>query len=219
MIIFKPHESLHYIKQYIPENPVIVEAGAFDGYETLRMATVWPQAIIHAFEPIPAAFKKLEQNTAHLPTIHCYQMALSDTNGNAPFYVAEKPDKPGIPTQASSLRMPKERLNYSPIQFPYTISVPTITLDTWAKQYAISHVDLLWLDMQGYELNVLMTAPHILTQVSALYIEVSLIESYEGQARYPEVKHWLEQNGFYLFGRDFGDNTPKFFGNALFIKK
>src|SRR5205807_1300828 len=114
------------IQQYIPEKPIIVEAGAFDGHETHRMLAVWPEAIIHTFEPIPAVFKKLEANTSHLSNVHRYQMALSDTTGNSPLYVSEKPDRPGVPSQASSLRMPKERLIHSPIQFPYAINVPTI---------------------------------------------------------------------------------------------
>ena len=218
MITFKPHESFSYIKQYIPQKPIIVEAGAFDGHETQRMLAVWPEAIIHAFEPIPAVFKKLEANTAHLPNVHRYQMALSDITGTAPLYVAEKPGRPEFPTQASSLRAPKERLNYSPIQFPYTITVPTITLDNWAQQYNIPHVDLLWLDMQGYELDVLTAAPNLLKSVSAIYTEVSFIESYAGQAQYSELKAWLENAGFVMIGKDFSDDTIKFFGNALFVR-
>jgi len=219
MITFKPHESFQYIKQYIPEKPVIVEAGAFDGHETQRMLAVWPEAIIHTFEPIPAVFKKLEASTAHLANVHRYQIALSDSTGNTPLYVAERPDRPGIPSQASSLRMPKERLLYSSIQFPYTIDVPTITLDDWAQKYQISQVDLLWLDMQGYELNALTAARVMLKQVSVIYTEVAFIESYAGQAQYPEVQAWLENEGFILIGRDFPDQPKSFFGNALFVKK
>ena len=219
MITFKPHESFQYIKKYIPEKPVIVEAGAFDGHETQRMLAVWPEAIIHTFEPIPAVFKKLEENTAHLPNVHRYQMALSDTTGNTPLYVAERPDRPGIPSQASSLRMPKERLLYSPIQFPYTIDVPTITLDDWAQKFAVPQVDLLWLDMQGYELDALTAAHTVLNHVSAIYTEVAFVESYLGQAQYPEVKAWLKQEGFVLIGGDFTEQPTKFFGNALFVKK
>ena len=115
MLTFKPHESFHYIQQYIPEKPIIVEAGAFDGHETQRMLAVWPNATIHTFEPIPAVFKKLEANTAHLPNVHRYQIALSDTTGTFPLYVAEKPDRPDIPSQASSLRMPKEQLQLIPL--------------------------------------------------------------------------------------------------------
>lgn len=219
MLTFKPHESFFYIQQYIPEKPIIVEAGAFDGHETQRMLAVWPDAIIHTFEPIPAVFKRLEENTKHLANVHRYQMALSDITGNSLLYVSEKPDRPGIPSQASSLRKPKERLAHSPIQFPYTINVPTITLDDWAQQYEVTHVDLLWLDMQGYELNALSEAHTILKQVSAIYTEVGFIENYAGQAQYPEVKMWLEKQGFVMIGGDFPEQPTKFYGNALFVKK
>ncbi len=37
MIIFKSHTTLDVLKQFLPENPIIVEAGAYDGYDTQKM--------------------------------------------------------------------------------------------------------------------------------------------------------------------------------------
>lgn len=218
MITFKPHQALEHIKKYLPENPVIIEAGAFDGKETLKMAAQWPHAIIHAFEPVPELFEKLTTTTAHLSNIHTYQLALSDKTGTATLFVAEKPEKPGKTSQASSLLKPKERLAHSSIIFPSTIEVPTITLDDWAKTYAISHVDFIWLDVQGYELNILKAAPKIVSQLKALFVEVEFIEAYENQYLYADVKSWLETQGFEMVGKDFADTPTWFFGNALFVR-
>jgi len=218
MITFKPHKVFDHITPYLPANPIIIEAGAFTGQETITMATRWPHATIYAFEPVPAIFAQLEQNTAHLPNVHCYNIALSSSTGTAEFYVSEKPTKPGIPSQAGSLQKPKERLKHSPMQFPYVIEVPTITLDGWARQHNINHVDMLWLDMQGHELSVLQAAPRILPTVSVIYTEVGFIEAYEGQPTYEVVKNWLESQGFTMIGKDFVDQTAWFFGNALFVR-
>ncbi len=196
MIIFKTHQALDYIQKYLPNNPVIVEAGAFDGKDTLRLVQQWPHATIHAFEPVPDIFEQLKKNTEHLNNVHRYPLALSNTTGTATFYVSEKPNKPGKPTQAGALHKPKERLKHSPIEFPHTIDVPTITLDDWATQNNIDHVDMLWLDMQGYELPVMQAAPNILKTVNVIFTEVAFIEAYENQPQYKDVRGWLENNGF-----------------------
>ena len=219
MIIFKSHETLSIIKQYLPENPIVVEAGAFNGNDTQQMAQLWPHGIIHAFEPVPQLFTTLQKNTCHYDNVHCYAYALSKQNGNARFHVSEKPTKPGIPSQAGSLRAPKERLNYSSMQFPSTITVPTITLDSWAQQWQVNPVDFLWLDVQGHELTLLQAGQQLLQTVSVIFTEVGFFENYVGQPRYIDIKNWLERQGFSLIGRDFANMQQWFFGNLLFVRK
>ena len=63
MIIFKPDETLSVIKQCLPENPIVVEAGAFNGRDTQNMAQTWSLSIIHAFEPVPQLFALVQKNT------------------------------------------------------------------------------------------------------------------------------------------------------------
>lgn len=219
MITFKPHQALDYIKKYLPANPIIVEAGAFDGKETIKMAACWPQSTIHAFEPVPYIYEKLKANTAHLANVHCYPLALSDTTGTSTLYISEKPKHPGIPSQANSLLKPDKRLELSSLIFPTTMEVPTVTLDTWANNYAIDHIDFAWLDLQGYELNVLKASPKIVSQLKVLYVEVEFIQAYQDQYLMTDVKTWLETEGFEMVGKDFPDEPTWFFGNALFVRK
>lgn len=217
-IFFKTHQAFDYIKPYISSSPVIIEAGAFDGRDTQKLAALWPEGTIHAFEPVPDLFTRLQKNTAHLSNVQCYQLALSDYTGEALFYVSEKPDKQGVSSQAGSLHKPKERLTRSPIHFPRTIMVPTITLDAWAQQYQINKIDLLWLDMQGHELSVLKAAPYMLAIVQVIYTEVGFIEAYEGQPSYEVVKNWIELQGFDEIGRTFENQQTWFFGNILLVR-
>lgn len=219
MLTFKPHQALDHIKPYLPENPIIIEAGAYKGKETIKLATQLPHGTVHAFEPVPEIFAQLEANTAHLPNVHRYPIALSSTTGTTKIHLSEHPDRPGITSQGNSLLAPKERLNLSPLIFPKAIEVPTITLDDWAKQHAIDHIDLLWLDLQGLELAVMQSSLAMLATVHAILTEVEFVQAYEGQPQYPEVKAWLESQGFSMIGKDFPDNPSWFFGNALFVKK
>ncbi len=218
MLIFKSHEALEHIKRYLPQNPIILEAGSFTGVDTIRMGCMWPASHIHAFEPVPELFQKLKNRISEYKNITGYQYALSNRNGSATFYVSEKPDKPGTASQASSLLQPKERLKYSPLIFPHTIAVQTITLDTWARTYNINSIDMLWLDIQGHELAVLQASKEILNTVQVIFTEVSFLESYKNQPKVDEVTQWMQEYGFTCVGQDYVSQTDYFFGNRLFVK-
>lgn len=219
MLIFNSHKTIEILTQFLPNNPVVVEAGAYDGRDTQKMAAQWPQCTIHAFEPLPEIYERLEANTVHLSQVHRYPLALSDHDGTALFYISERPTRPGVASQAGSLHKPKQRLLKSPLIFPRTASVNTITLDTWATQNNITTIDLMWLDTQGHELAILQNAPRMLEYVKVVLAEVSFIESYEGQPQYEDVVAWMADHGFEHVGRDFEDTNKSFFGNALFVKK
>ena len=181
-----------FLMGYLHANPVIVEAGAHIGLDTEEMSRLWPKGVIHAFEPVPELYEKLEQRTGHLRNVVRYPLAVADRSGRSKMFVSS-----GASDGSSSLLTPKEHLDEHPdVRFDQAIEVRTITLDDWARQQGINHVDLLWLDMQGAELAAMMAAPHVLRTVKAIHLEVSLKEVYEGGPLYPEVRRWLEAQGF-----------------------
>ena len=218
MIIFKSSQTLSTLAQFLPSNPIIVEAGAFGGSDTLAISRQWPTATIHAFEPVPEIYDHLCANTQHNTHIHRYPYALSNHNGTATLYISEKPTKPGIASQAGSLHKPKERLNLSPMIFPRTTTVQTVTLPTWAAQNNVHQIDLLWLDTQGHELTILKATEAFLPHVKVILTEVAFIESYENIPLYQDMVTWLDNQGFAHIGRDFQDTSQSFFGNALFVR-
>jgi 2-O-methyltransferase len=183
---------LQDFKRFLPTNPVIVEAGASDGGDTVNLAQMWPTGKVHAFEPVPAAFDELLQRSAGLPNVHCYPLALSDSVGTREMHLSS-----GRSNSSSSLHAPKAHLEDHPeVLFEETIAVTTTTLPEWQRAYQVDRVDFLWLDMQGHELTVLKAATKTLPTVQAVYTEVSLKETYEGVPLYGEVKEWMRGQGF-----------------------
>ncbi len=219
MKLFKKNNLLPLISPLLPSNPIVVEAGAFDGTDTKIISQFWPQGTIHAFEPVPEIFTKLKKNTSDLHNVVRHEIALSTATGNTTFYVSEKPSRPGEPFKAGSLLKPKERLKWSDIEYKKTINVPIITLDDWAQKNNVTHIDFMWLDVQGHALHILKAAPQLLKTIKILFVEVEFIQAYENQYQYNDVKTWLEQNGFVEIGRDFENTNKWFYGNALFRKK
>lgn len=219
--IHTPWNALPFVMQFLPSNPVVVDAGAFEGKESCQMARLWPEGQIHSFEPVQELYQRVIENTQSEPNIRTYKMALGDQCGQLHIYLSKGWGAPNRVGQSSSLYPPKEHLNYHSTPFHGTELVDVITLDAWAEKNNIDHVDLLWLDMQGYELPALKAAPKMLSKVSVIMTEVEFVEAYEGQPQYHEVKSWLESQGFVLIGGNFSfpKRPDQWFGDGLFVRK
>lgn len=201
-----------YIKQFLPKECIILEAGAHNGSDSVKLAKLLPDCTIYAFEPQPILFQQLVTNTLpYKNRIHCYKLALSDINGNAEFYVSN-----GLDNGSSSLLKPDYHLTFFPqVQFNQKIIVDTKTLDTWAKENNKERIDFLRLDMQGYEPKMLAASPNLLKTVKVIYTEVSTKELYKGIVLYPQYNKWLQEQGFTLVREEV---SPDFGGDALFVR-
>ena len=200
------------LKKYLPLRPVIIDCGAHDGADTIELANL-KYSTVHAFEPVETLFNKLKSRPNFRKNIKYYQLALADKNGTMDFYVSE-----GESDASSSLLEPKLHLvDHPETVFNSKIIVRTLTLDSWANENGIEKVDLLWLDMQGFELNMLRESKKILNTVSVIHTEVSTRETYKGVAPYAAYRSFLEERGFKVKI----EAIPKGWdmGNVLFVKE
>jgi 2-O-methyltransferase len=204
--------ELKFIGQFLPKNPVILEAGAHIGGDSIKMALAWKGVKIHAFEPIPDVYRKLISRTFFFKGITTYPVALGASTGQAKIFVSK-----GDSDASSSLLAPKEHLKTDPgVFFEEGITINTITIDEWAKVNNVTHIDFMWLDMQGYELAALMSGTNVLKTVKAIYTEIFLSELYEGAPLFDQVKAWLETQGFKVEKLEMVSQQS---GNALFVRK
>lgn len=199
-----------FIQQFIPVDPIILEAGAHIGRDTVKMAKFWPKSKIYCFEPVPDLFLSLQDKIKSYSNITSYDYCLSDQIGPSLFWVSS-----GRSTALSSIFEPLTGLNSHPETVFETITVHCSTLDRWASDNKISKIDFMWLDMQGAELQALQAGTTILSTVSALLIEVSLIERYKSIPLYITVKNWLQDQGFKIIAQD----EPKHGKMNLFLIK
>jgi FkbM family methyltransferase len=190
--------TFDYIVSKLPPDPVILEAGAHDGTNTADLASI-PGSRVHGFEPIPDAFRRLEERTRAFPNVRRYPIALGQNDGEVEMFVSS-----GKNDASSSLLKPKDIGIVNPdIHFRERISVKVATMDSWAEQNGVEKIDFLWLDMQGYELAAMQSAPRIMETVSVIYTEVNLLEVYEGVPLYNDVWKWLTSRGFEVDRIDF----------------
>jgi len=183
-----------WILKNIPKNATIIEAGTCEGIDTLFFADNFPEGKIYGFEPIFDLFEKTQNKISNRKNVNVYNLALSDSNGKKNMNVS---DRFNDTWGSSSFLVPKNHLiNHPDITFKKQTEVKTIRLDDFVKSNTIDQINLMWLDMQGYEPIVLRDSLNSLNITKYLYTEVSILENYEGNILYPDFKIFLEENGF-----------------------
>jgi FkbM family methyltransferase len=132
----------------------IVDVGANTGLFTLLAATVNPQATVHAFEPFPPALDLLEANlrSNRLDNVRLHRAALSDQPGLMPLHFNEALRL----TQGASLQARADRV--------HQLEVPVVRLDDFLAAEGIGTLDLLKIDVEGYEPQVLRGAEQAITR-------------------------------------------------------
>lgn len=208
--------SKNRLKKWLPANPTIIDCGSNDGKDSVELARIIPGATVYAFEPVPKVFEMLKKATGRYKNIQCYQLALSNKTGKAEMYVSS--NAVDNRSSSSSLLAPKTHLDdYPEVRFDDRVEVETLTLDDWALAQGISHIDLLWLDMQGFEMPMLSASKTILPTVKVIYTEVSMKETYDGVTTYHNYKAFLEGLGFREIIKGFKQGHSM--GNALFVRQ
>jgi len=202
------------IRALLPPKPVILEAGAADGGDTLEMSSLFSDGQIYALEPIPVIYEKLKANVKSCRNVKTFQLGLSDTSGKTLLNLST--DERNEILSSSSILKPKEHVNVHPnILFNQTIEIDTITIDEFCQQNKIPVIDFLWLDLQGIEFQTLKASPKTLKSVKVIHTEVSLIETYEQTVLYPEFRDWLIAQGFSV---EIEELPFKDMGNVVFVR-
>jgi len=206
----------NYVQNFLKENlkdPVIIEAGMCHGYETKLFCEMFPNGKVYGFEPIPQLFETSKSRIDGFTNVEVFQKALSDKTGKTSMYVA---NIDGGICESSSLLAPKVHLTYHPqIKFEENIEVDAINLDEFVEQKGLERIDLMWLDLQGYEPLVLQSSLKALRMTKYLYTEINILEVYENVVKWPEFYSFLVENGFQKIYDDIF--FPRDAANALLV--
>lgn len=206
---------LELIQRFIPENPVIFEAGAHYGEDSIKFATRWPLGKILSFEPNPHAFELFLKTTEGYSNIYGFPIAISNYNGTATLYVCYGTNGNEVIFEgASSLLEPSEEMEIH-YQGP-KVEVPCMILDDWCEINGIHNIDFMWLDMEGLELQVLSASPKIFDTVKAIYVETNFYKFRKGTTLYNDLKNFLESKGFKMLSHWYMESIQ---GNAIFVRK
>lgn len=166
---------------------VVIDVGSNIGFVLMSMATkVGAGGKVFGFEPNPVTFEKLEKNLSrnNFFNISIEKAALGNQQGKVePFTVSE-----------NNLGMSKVRL---PSGIVDVVTVPLYTLDSFCEDRGINRINLIKIDVEGYETNVLMGSLQTIKKFRpVLFIELSA-ENLKNQSTSPEeVISTINQFGY-----------------------
>ena len=146
----------------------VFDVGANDGGFLGQAHAAFPEARFYSFEPHPATFRRLTERM-RLPRTELFELGLGDRRGPVVFHEYGRegdgalinsmvPDAPyavrgGFPSQP--------------------ITVPCDTLDLFCRDKGVGHVDVLKIDVEGFEAAVLRGAEGMLraNAIRFVYLE------------------------------------------------
>jgi FkbM family methyltransferase len=138
----------HLLKTILSAGDIVVDAGVNIGiYSQFFSRCVGPTGVVHSFEPSPENFKRLQSATRKLANVRLSQAAVGEHSGRSKLYVSDKlnVDHRIYPTEGDSRR---------------SVPVEMVALDDYFKPG--ERVDLIKMDIQGYELHALRGANRVL---------------------------------------------------------
>lgn len=166
---------------------VLIDVGFHRGDWSREAIERYPSATIYGFDPWPRA-REFFVDCNFRGDVQLFDLALSNVEGGSPFYDYDD--------ACNSLAL--RDLESPHVKNTYDVSVTT--LDRWCERHNVEHVDLLKVDVEGFDLAVLEGARGLL---DAQAIDVFLFEyasGWVGSKRFlGEAVRYVGERGYSLF--------------------
>jgi FkbM family methyltransferase len=138
------------LRNILSEGAVVVDAGANIGiYSQFLSRCVGPTGVVHAFEPSPENFRRLQSATRELANVRVSQAAVGECSGRSKLYLSNQLNV-------------DHRTYATEGDLRPTVQIDVIALDDYFKPG--QRVDLIKMDIQGYELHALRGATRVLAE-------------------------------------------------------
>ena len=184
------------IKNLIASPKVMFDVGANVGQTVELWTREFDAPTIHSFEPVKRLFDEL--NSKHQNNAVCVHAGVGDENTRMTIHYGKhdvshsfNKDEYGLGSEESNV----------------------VTLDTYCGQKNISKIDVLKIDVEGFEHQVLKGAEKLLSnhQIDILEIEVGF-DPKGCYTFYPDIAEALRKHNYHTLG--FYDQTTQWNGGA-----
>ena len=197
-------------------SPVIIDGGAHKGSTVEAFRAIAPLAKFHCFEPDTFLVAELLAKFTGDRNVHVVASALGEKSGTALFNInASRPTNSLLPA-AKGLQSDLQGLCKTVDQ----VEVAVISIDDYRAQHRLDRIDIIKLDLQGYDYHALIGARKALQGARVVLVEVLFTEIYRGCHLFPDIIHLMGEYGFRLFtlaGIHYGSHDELLWADAIFI--
>jgi FkbM family methyltransferase len=199
----------------------IIDIGANKGQFARYISTIFPDAHIYCFEPLPKPYMELNRWAGRQKNgkVKTFNIALGATEEKIKMYYHVEHSPSSSFLQSTEVC---EKL------YPFTKKQTSITVQatTLDKVFAnlsepIAPEILIKLDVQGYEAHVLKGGEKTFKKAKVSILEVGLDELYKNQSSFNDISSLLHNLGFHYAGnleQVYANDGHIVYIDALFIK-
>ena len=162
------------------EEPVIFDVGANDGESIERFKKIFSKSKIYSFEPDDNAFQRLKKNYYNKENIEIFDFGISNRDGNQQFYSYDHDKISSLMRLDANSKLFKSRkiAKNSGEDFEKLKDIKILKLDSFVKDKNIPRINILKIDVQGYEPEVIEGAKYLIENNKIDIIEMEIILGY-----------------------------------------
>jgi FkbM family methyltransferase len=198
---FEPNEFA-FLNSLLAPGMRFVDAGANEGlYSLFAAGRVGETGRVYAFEPSPRELSRLLHNCAlnHFPQVQVFPFALSEESGFRPFSIVEEEHSGQNAFGAVS----------QGVRLTEVMEVPTRRLDDIAAQEGWDSLDVLKIDVEGWETRLIHGATQILKNMRPLILfECSATALQRGGSSRAELVDYLRSFDYRIYRFDENSGLP-----------
>jgi FkbM family methyltransferase len=206
-------KEIYDFLQIQDDNFNIIECGGHLGNDTLKLSNIFKNGVIYCIEANVKLYEHLIKNV-NKNNVKIFNYCLSDKTGYSEFYIDSNTE--GDMGASSILESTDNYLN-NYIKKEDKVIIQSITLEDFLKCNNLDKIDLLWLDVEGFEFYILNSSIDTLKKIKYIYTEVNFQEFRKNGKLYDDIKSLLLNNNFIeLYKWEQGAKWGEWQGNVLF---
>jgi FkbM family methyltransferase len=189
----------------------ILDLGCRDASEAIQFSTIFPNAKVISVEANPNQIELIKSNIKNYPNIQIFNFGASDKEEELDFNVSSTVNI----GNSSFLKITGDYNSHENMTFHAPIKVKTKRLDSFLKELQIPKIDILWMDIQGFEGKAVEGLGDYIKNVKVMYSEVTYKEMYKDQILFDKFDYYMLKNGFYCVYRDYKHGD--FWGDSVYL--
>ena len=166
---------------------LLIDVGANEGQTLDLFLSYFPNCKIYSFEPDPDCFAKLLESYSENNFVELYQFALSDSKTNTLLFR-------NLNSKLNSLAPLHENYEGRFGHMRDTVEIQTIRLDDFIESKRIKRINLLKIDVQGFEGKVISGTKKAIAEAvfDWIFVEITFSKVYEVENSFYSIQEILK---------------------------